>query len=157
MLISILVQFSKLESKQSNNSSKQEEFAKIEKHPPATESHHKEGGKIFMAHQPRDTERSVQTCSSIPKDKYELEKFIKEKRDYHNSELFSIEANDAWQAEQKRNYNNALAGSITEDARVLDLSLTEEESGRIFGGQIAQAFILGWISMLMLTLVWRIK
>ena len=110
-----------------------------------------------MAHQPRDTERSVQTCSSIPKDKYELEKFIKEKRDYHNSELFSIEANDAWQAEQKRNYNNALAGSITEDARVLDLSLTEEESGRIFGGQIAQAFILGWISMLMLTLVWRIK
>eukprot|EP01059_Diplonema_ambulator_P004600 TRINITY_DN1431_c0_g1_i1.p2 TRINITY_DN1431_c0_g1~~TRINITY_DN1431_c0_g1_i1.p2 ORF type:complete len:225 (+),score=65.24 TRINITY_DN1431_c0_g1_i1:64-738(+) len=135
----------------------QEEFAKIEQHPPAEASHHGLGGKILIPFQQIDTERKSQTCSSIPKDAYELQKFIDEKRAYHASELFSITKNYEWQRAQAVFYRNVNSGSLCEDARILDDIHDEEEAGRLFGGQIAQSFILAWFTLLFLTLVWRIK
>ncbi|KAJ9443003.1 hypothetical protein DIPPA_14792 [Diplonema papillatum] len=135
----------------------QEEFAKIESHAPAEGTTNRPGGKMLMAHQPIDTERKVQTCSSIPKDKYELQKFIDDKRAFHDSELFSITENYTWQIAQGMMYRNPTAGSVSEDTRILDEVLNEEEAGKLFGGQIAQSFILAWITLLLLSLIWRVK
>eukprot|EP01064_Diplonema_japonicum_P026883 TRINITY_DN3847_c1_g1_i1.p1 TRINITY_DN3847_c1_g1~~TRINITY_DN3847_c1_g1_i1.p1 ORF type:complete len:248 (+),score=68.59 TRINITY_DN3847_c1_g1_i1:69-746(+) len=135
----------------------QEEFQKIEEHPPAEASHHGIGGKVLIPHQLIDTERKSQTCSSIPKDAYELQKFIDEKKSYHESELFSITSNYEWQKSQEFQYRNTMSGSLCEDARMLDDVLDEEEAGKLFGGQVAQSFVLAWLTLLFVTLVWRIK
>jgi len=135
----------------------QEEFSKVEAHEPPTESHHRPGGKILIPFQHIDSERKAQTCSSIPKDAYELQKFIDEKNAYHKSNLFLETKNWEWQLSQQKHYKNPYAGVICEDARFTDEALDEEDHGRLLGGQIAQAFIFAWIVMLATTLLWRVK
>eukprot|EP01063_Lacrimia_lanifica_P017474 TRINITY_DN24552_c0_g1_i1.p1 TRINITY_DN24552_c0_g1~~TRINITY_DN24552_c0_g1_i1.p1 ORF type:complete len:226 (+),score=108.54 TRINITY_DN24552_c0_g1_i1:61-738(+) len=135
----------------------QEEFAKIEAHAPPQESHHRPGGKILIPHQHVESERKPQTCSSIPKDAYELQKFIDEKNAFHKSELFSIQKNHDWQWQQSRMYKNPYAGAVCEDSRFIDECLDEDDHGKLLGGQIAQSFILAWLIMLAATLIWRVK
>ena len=135
----------------------QEEFAKIEAHVPAVPSHHREGGRVLHRFQPVDSERMVQTTSSIPKDAYELQKFIDSKAAEFSSEQFSIEANHEWKKSQEKYYKNRAAGGISEDARVQDEKLDQDDEGKLFGGQVAQSFVIAWISLLLVTLVWRVK
>ena len=112
---------------------------------------------MLIPHQFIESEKKPQTCSSIPKDKYELQKFIDDKKAYHASELFKENARSDWQDQQADIFRLDSAGSATEDARILDDSADEDDAGRLFGGQIAQSFIIAWISLLVVTLIWRIK
>jgi len=135
----------------------QEEFQKIEKHPPPLPSHHTPGGKLLLIHRHIDTERAVQTSSSIPKDKYEMERYVNNKLKEKSSEQYSIEVNDWWKKTQATMFNSKWGGIATEDGRLWDNIMTEEEWGRHLGSRIAQAFIFAWVNMIFISLIWRVK
>eukprot|EP01062_Namystynia_karyoxenos_P020744 TRINITY_DN17845_c0_g3_i1.p1 TRINITY_DN17845_c0_g3~~TRINITY_DN17845_c0_g3_i1.p1 ORF type:complete len:246 (+),score=91.17 TRINITY_DN17845_c0_g3_i1:65-739(+) len=135
----------------------QEEFSKVEHHPPPVPDHHTPGGKLLLVYQNIDSERQVQTSSSIPKDKYEMQRYVDDILKEKASEKYSVQMNYAWQKEQEEQFCNHRAGIMTEDARVWDNIMTEDEYAKHLGGRIAQAFIFGWITLVVLSLIWRIK
>eukprot|EP01065_Artemidia_motanka_P043969 TRINITY_DN618_c0_g1_i1.p1 TRINITY_DN618_c0_g1~~TRINITY_DN618_c0_g1_i1.p1 ORF type:complete len:225 (+),score=88.06 TRINITY_DN618_c0_g1_i1:67-741(+) len=139
------------------HSALQEEFAKVEHHPPPLPSHHSPGGKLLLTYQPIDSERRPQTASSIPKDKYEMERYVKDIQDEHASEKYSVETNYRWQRQQEQQFLNKFGGIMTEDARFWENSMTEHEFAKNLGGRIAQAFIFAWVFMIAASLIWRVK
>eukprot|EP00755_Sulcionema_specki_P029494 Sspe_Gene.1929::Locus_642_Transcript_2_3_Confidence_0.500_Length_803::g.1929::m.1929 len=135
----------------------QDEFAKIEAHPPPVASHHQPGGKLLLLHQRIDSERPVQTSCSIPKDKYEMERYIKNQEKLNSSDMTKAIVRDRWMREQERMFRHPAAGCFTEDGRYWENIMEEDEYGRHFGARIAQAFIFAWVTLILVSLIWRIK